>query len=664
MAKGPTKTPPQPPPAQTDRPSGQKRGRLGKLAPERGVAALALSLVLLLVLYTVALLIMRPASPGQEMTLDTLIRMAGEGKIQSAQLLDQDARVTGTFTDDAGASTFWTSYPRGGAATNDLLRTLLANGTEVRVEPQNGKAALRYLTQFVLPFLIVADVVALGSIFVRTSCIRGQLAGLNELGERKLSTGTGSTTFASLAGVEKAVAEVAEVRDYLARPESFRAMGALPPKGTLLVGPPGCGKTLLARALAAEAGASFFPIAGSEFVESQVGVGAARMRDLFRQARAAAPAIVFIDELDAVGRQRGAGLGGGHDEREQVLNELLVQMDGFSPTDGVAVLAATNRSDILDPALLRSGRFDRHITIDRPDRNGRLEILRLHARRKRLADPENDLPLIALQTPGFTGADLVSVLNEGALLAVRKGANGIDQAHLYEAVERVRRGPRSGVLSISAEDQHRVALHEAGHAVVAAGLGRASLIHRISMISHGPGVCSFVMPADDHLLATRHDLRSQIAVSMAGIAAEEVVLGEPSIAGEADLERATSTARDMAGRFGMSDRLGRVRVLPEGKEVFLGRDYLVTPEVAQPTLEHLDADVRFIISDQEDVARAIIRGHLQLVEALAAALVRDETVQGAELERALSVVVPHRSSAGIVDANRAYVAPGAAGEHR
>nr|MDQ6928401.1 ATP-dependent zinc metalloprotease FtsH [Actinomycetota bacterium] len=462
-----------------------------------------------------------------------------------------------------------------------------------------------------------------------------EFVSFGKLGNKQLGAGKTRTTFADVAGSNEALVELAEVRDYLADPAAFKNMGALPPKGVLIVGPPGCGKTLLARAVAGEAKANFFSISGSEFVESLVGVGAARVRDLFAQARAASPSILFIDELDAVGRQRGAGLGGGHDEREQTLNEMLVQMDGFSPTEGVAVLAATNRVDILDPALLRPGRFDRHITVERPDRDGRLAILRLHARGKRLVDPEADLIEIARRTPGFTGADLASVLNEGALLAVRDRSQGIERHHLQEAVERVIGGPRRKAMIISAEDKRRIAYHEAGHAVVAAALDEAEGLEKVSVVARGRGIGHLAVLTEEKLLPTRHDMEAQVAIAMAGVAAEEMLFGEPSIGAESDLERATNTARDMAGRYGMSMRLGRVRVLSEHREVFLGRDYLSTRDVSQPTLEHLDAEVRRILDEQEAAARSILTTNRPTLDALAEQLMTRETIQGEELKTAL-----------------------------
>ncbi len=606
----------------------------------RAVSVLGGILAVLLALYAVSLLVLRPSSPGEQLSLDALVSEATAGNVETARFLDEDSRITGLrLTDTIELVEFWTAYPSSDAATNDLLQTLVGAGTEVTIDAQATKASVRFVAQFLLPLVILADLFALLFFLSRTSSDAGEFVTFSRLGDRRAS-GAQATTFADVAAAEESIVELSEVRDYLAEPDRFARMGALPPKGVLLVGPPGCGKTLLARAVAGEAKAAFFSISGSEFVESLVGVGAARVRDLFAQARAAAPSIIFIDELDAVGRQRGAGLGGGHDEREQTLNEMLVQMDGFSPTEGVAVLAATNRADILDPALLRAGRFDRHVTVERPDVEGRLAILRLHARRKRLADPETDLPEVARHTPGFTGADLANVLNEAALLAVRERVAAVAPYHLDEAVERVLSGPKRKGSLIPPEDKRRIAYHEAGHAVVAAALGKAGVLQKLSVVARGRGVGHLAVFSENRPLMTRSDMEAQIAVAMAGLAAEELVLGEPSTGAEVDLERATNTARDMAGRFGMT-RLGRVRVLQEHGEVFLGRDYLASREVSQPTLESLDSEIRRILDDQEEVAAVILRDNHRALDALANELVQRETLQGAELAGAVAQVRPY-----------------------
>ena len=648
-----------------------KPGRPAKTARLQRSPALALSisLVALLGLYTGALTFLRPPSPGTALTLDTFTRDATCGipvfvsspadpaldgycrtasrRILTARLLDEDARIVGTFVPGsprkAGGNQgrpqkFWTSYPRSDAGTGDLLKSLYASNATVRVEPQTAKGVVRFVAQFLLPLVVLANLFAL--LFAAGPA--GGNSGIAEFlsfgrvsGKRQVKRPGSDATFADVAAADEAVLELAEVRDYLADPTAFAAMGALPPKGVLLMGPPGCGKTLLARAVAGEARASFFSMSGSEFVESLVGVGAARVRDLFAQARANSPAILFIDELDAVGRRRGAGIGQGHDEREQTLNEMLVQMDGFSASEGVVVMGATNRPDILDPALLRAGRFDRHVTLDRPDRQGRLEILRLHARGRRLAEPDADLAEVARLTPGFTGADLANVLNEAALLAVRERATAVSRAHLEEAVDRVLSGPRRRGQLISAAEKGRISHHEAGHALVAAALGQAGAVHKVSIIARGRGLGHLATLGDERATLTRDELAARIAVAMAGFVAEELVYGQPSTGAESDLERATHLARDMAGRYGMS-RLGPVRILGQDQEVFLGRDYLQARDVSQPTLEHLDAEVLRIVEEQKQAAHDVLSANRPALAALADALAARETVQGPELDQLLS----------------------------
>ncbi|HUQ63336.1 MAG TPA: ATP-dependent zinc metalloprotease FtsH [Acidimicrobiales bacterium] len=651
-------------PAPQNEPAGNLRPGPGArllrfIAPTRSASTVfAWGLVLLLLLYTLALVSLRPTKSGPQWSLTSVVRAAQDKRVATAKFQDEDALITGTVADRAGAPAhpFWTSYPRDGAATNDLLKTLLSSGAKVTVDSQDTKALVKFVAQFLLPLIILADLFAL--LFSMSKAADGavtdEFVTFGKLGDKRLrASSKARTTFADVAGSGEAITELAEVRDYLADPGAFQRMGARPPKGVLIVGPPGCGKTLLARAVAGEAKASFFSISGSEFVESLVGVGAARVRDLFRQAREAAPAILFIDELDAVGRQRGAGLGGGHDEREQTLNELLVQMDGFSPSDGVAVLAATNRLDILDPALLRPGRFDRHITVELPDLDDRLSILRLHAATKRLADPDVDLSEVARRTPGFTGADLASLLNEAALLAVREKAPAVAHHHLDEAVERVQGGPRRKAMIISPDEKRRIAYHEAGHAVVAAALGESAGLQKVSVVSRGRGIGHLAVLTEEKLVPTRRDMEAQVTITMAGIAAEELLFGEPSVGAEADLERATNTARDMAGRYGMSTRLGRVRVLHEHREVFLGRDYLSTREVSQPTLEHLDVEVRRILDEQERAALAILTANRAVLDSLAKSLTEQETIQGDDLGAALRGVRPARPASTVaVDTRR------------
>ena len=646
---------------------------------------LAASLVAVVVVYVLALGYLAPGSPGRSMPLSELARDAScagpqanppdssqlayctgaHYRVTSARFLDRDARIVwravalagpGARSDAAATpTTFWTAYPSSDTSTNDLLRTLYVADAQVTVDSQSTQKLVQVLTQFVLPLVILALLFALLFNFISGA------GGSNEADvlafggagdKRQRDDAKAKTTFANVAGADETIAELAEVRDYLADPSAFAAMGARPPKGVLLAGPPGCGKTLLARAVAGEAAANFYSMAGSEFVEALVGVGAARVRDLFAQARAHPPSLIFIDELDAVARQRGAGLGQGHDEREQTLNELLVQMDGFSPAEGVVVMAATNRPDILDPALLRAGRFDRHITVERPDLAGRLAILRIHAWGKRLADPQADLEMVAANSAGFSGADLANVLNEAALLTVRERATTIGRSQLEEAVERVLGGPKLRAQVLTAEDKARIAVHEAGHAVVAAAVGKGAWIRKLSVVARGRGVGHLAMLGDERTMLTAAHMADDVAVAMAGYAAEELVLGAASTGSEADVERATHTARDMAGRYGMSERLGPVRLLGQDREVFLGRDYLQTRDVSQPTLEHLDAEVRRIVDSQKDVAQAILRANREVLDALTSSLARHETLRGAELTQILSGVNRIHADTG-ADAYRA-----------
>ncbi|MDQ6615219.1 MAG: ATP-dependent zinc metalloprotease FtsH [Actinomycetota bacterium] len=629
---------------------------------------MAFTLVGVLVLYGLALLVLRPPSPGRALSLDAVLRDAtcsstrtaapaqattaycqtADRKIITARFLDEDARIVGASL-PANAATharpteFWTAYPRSDTATNDLLKTFFSSDVRVTVDPQPTKALVRFLTQFLLPLVVLANLFALLFSLLGSGSDSGteQLIAFGRVGDRRSKSGVEApVTFADVAGAGEAVTELKEVQAYLTDRTAFAAMGARAPKGVLLVGPPGCGKTLLARALAGEANANFYSISGSEFVEALVGVGAARVRDLFAQARAHAPSLVFVDELDAMARQRGAGLGQGHDEREQTLNEMLVQMDGFSSTEGVVVLAATNRPDILDPALLRAGRFDRHVTVERPDLEGRAEILRLHARSRPLAGGDDDLAYIARHTPGFSGADLANLVNEAALLAVREGARSVSRQHLEEAVDRLLSGPRLRSLVLSDEDKQRIATHESGHAVVAAALGKTAAIQKVSIIARGRGVGHLAVLGDDRSLHTSQDMSTDIAIAMAGFAAEILVFGQVSTGSEQDLERATNTARDMAGRFGMSSRLGPVRVLSADREVFLGRDYLQASDVSQPTLVHLDAEVRRMVEEQRDEATAILIANRATLDALAAALAANETLRGADLHAALAGVHP------------------------
>ena len=441
--------------------------------------------------------------------------------------------------------------------------------------------------------------------------------------------------FKDVAGVDEAVEELKEIRDFLAEPERFHKLGARIPRGVLLVGPPGTGKTLLAKAVAGEAGVPFFSISGSDFVEMFVGVGASRVRDLFKQAKAAAPAIIFIDEIDAVGRQRGAGLGGGHDEREQTLNQLLVEMDGFEQNEAVILIAATNRPDILDPALLRPGRFDRQVTVDRPDVKGRERIIRVHAEGKPLAGGI-DFGALAKLTPGFTGADLMNLMNEAALLAARRHRSNISMDEIEEAMERVIAGPERKSRVMTEKERKTIAYHESGHALVGHVLENSDPVHKISIISRGQALgYTLQLPEEDHFLNTRNGMLDQIAVLLAGRTAEELFCDDITTGASNDLERATKMARQMVTRLGMSDALG-TQVFGEAQhQVFLGRDYADHQDYSAETAKRIDDEVERIMREAHVRARRVLEEYRDRMVTMATVLLARETVEGAAVNALL-----------------------------
>src|SRR5436189_588544 len=442
--------------------------------------------------------------------------------------------------------------------------------------------------------------------------------------------------FKDVAGVDEAVEELQEIKEFLENPKKFQALGARIPKGVLLYGPPGTGKTLLARAVAGEAGVPFFSISGSDFVEMFVGVGASRVRDLFEQAKQAAPCIVFMDEIDAVGRHRGAGLGGGHDEREQTLNQLLVEMDGFELKDNIILIAATNRPDILDPALLRPGRFDRQIVVDRPDRMGRKKILEVHTRGKPLAR-EIDVDALAGQTPGFTGADLSNLVNEAALLSARNGKREINQDELEEGIMRVIAGPEKKTRVMSDKERKITAYHEMGHAMVGHFLPNADPVHKISVISRGQALgYTIALPTEDKFLTTRAELLDTMAMTLGGRAAEEIIFSEITTGASNDLEKVTATAKQMVMRFGMSERLGP-RVFGHDRSMpFLGREFSAEPDYSDEIAREIDDEIRRIVEEAHQTAKDILGERRAPMDRISKILLKRETIEKDEFEALLA----------------------------
>jgi cell division protease FtsH len=579
-----------------------------------------------------------PSSSGTQVPISRVEALAKHKHIASATLLDHDNRVE--VITPAPSERLWAAYPSSGAQTQALLSSLAKSGAPVSVDQQSGKPLRSIVVQFLLPILLL---VCLFALFTRIGADGGAggIAGFSRFtgkGKRKGKGVAQRISFADVAGAGEAVAELREIRDYLAEPDKYLKVGAAAPKGVLLVGPPGTGKTLLAKAVAGEADASFFSLSGSDFVESLVGVGAARVRDLFAKARKAAPAIIFIDEFDAAGRKRGAGIGQGNDEREQTLNQILVEMDGFAGDGGLVVMGATNRPDVLDPALLRPGRFDRQVTIDVPDVHGRLEILRLHGGKRPLT-PDASLEEVARQTPGFSGAELANVINEAALLSVRDGRGTIDQPTLEEAIDRVVSGPAKKHI-LTREERWMIAVHEAAHAVVTEALGHASSTRKLSIVARGRtlGTAAHMLTDRDQVIQTEPDLQCQLIVITAGTAGERIAFGHLTTGVSDDLHAATSLARTMVTSFGMSDALGPVTIGEKGGEVFLGASLQDLGSVGPSTLDLIDREVERLVGDAEARAAAILDSNWQAVEETAHALLEQETLSGVALAAVLSTV--------------------------
>jgi cell division protease FtsH len=599
---------------------------------------LALASMIIALVFALLLGSIGPSSSGTQIPISRVETLAAKHKLASATLLDHDNRVE--IVTKLPLQRLWAAYVSSGAQTGQLLMTLKKYVPIVVVDQQSGKPTRQIIVQFLLPILLL---VCLFALFTRIGADGGAggIAGFSRFTGKGRRKGKGSvhrTTFADVAGAGEALAELREIRDYLADPSKYLKVGAAAPKGVLLVGPPGTGKTLLAKAVAGEADASFFSLSGSDFVESLVGVGAARVRDLFAKARKAAPAIIFIDEFDAAGRKRGAGIGQGNDEREQTLNQILVEMDGFAGDGGLVVMGATNRPDILDPALLRPGRFDRQVTVDVPDVHGRLEILRLHGGKRPLG-PDASLEEVARQTPGFSGAELANVINEAALLSVRDGRGEIDQPTLEEAIDRVVSGPAKKHI-LTPDERWLISIHEAAHAVVTDALGQTTSTRKLSIVARGRtlGTAAHMLTDRDQVIQTEPDLQRQLIVIVAGTAGERIAFGHVSTGVSDDLHAATSLARSMVTSFGMSDALGPVTIGEKGGEVFLGASLQDLGSVGPSTLDLIDREVERLVGDAEARAASVLDRNWSTVEETAHALLEHETLSGVALEAVLSTV--------------------------
>jgi cell division protease FtsH len=576
-----------------------------------------------LLLFGALSLLNRPET-ARELRLNELSAAIEAGEVREAEILEGDQQVRGTLDD---GTDFVTTYVAESA--DEITAKLEEADVPTTASPQKPNELVSLL-YYILPILLLVGFFLW--MMNRAQGGGGRVMQFGRSRHKQVAKDQPKTTFKDVAGVDEAIEELHEVKEYLQDPSKFQAMGAKIPRGVLLFGPPGTGKTLLARAVAGEAGVPFYSISGSDFVEMFVGVGAARVRDLFEQAKASAPAIVFVDEIDAVGRHRGAGLGGGHDEREQTLNQLLVEMDGFDQRSTVILMAATNRPDILDPALLRPGRFDRQIVIDRPDIEGRKAILKVHAKGKPF-DPSVDLSILARRTPGFTGADLANMINEAALLAARRAKKAISMREVEEAVDRVMAGPERKSRVMSEEERRLIAYHEGGHAMVAHILPNTDEVHKITVIPRGRALgYTLTLPEQDKFMMTREELRDELAMLMGGRVAEEIVAGDISTGAGNDIERATKIARQMVTEHGMSDMIGPRTLGQKQGEVFLGRDWASTPDYSDAVAFEIDQEVRRLIDEAHDVALEILTEHREKLDALAALLLEKETLEREEVE--------------------------------
>ncbi|WP_315436404.1 ATP-dependent zinc metalloprotease FtsH [uncultured Selenomonas sp.] len=551
------------------------------------------------------------------------------GEVDKVVIVQNNIR--GTLTD---GTEFTTIAPDAPNSDQDLYKRLSDKGINISAENPPEPPWWQTMLTSLIPIAILIGFWFF--IMQQSQMGGGRMMNFGKSRVRLMVSDKKKVTFADVAGADEAKQELEEVVEFLKTPEKFNDLGARIPKGVLLFGPPGTGKTLLAKAVAGEAGVQFFTISGSDFVEMFVGVGASRVRDLFEQAKKAAPCIVFIDEIDAVGRQRGAGLGGGHDEREQTLNQLLVEMDGFASNEGIIIIAATNRPDVLDPALLRPGRFDRQIVVDKPDVRGREAILKVHTKGKPIADDVN-LDVLARRTPGFTGADLSNLVNEAALLAARRDKKKIYMAEMEEAIERVLAGPERKSHVMTDEEKRLTAYHEGGHTLVGLLLEHADPVHKVTIIPRGrAGGYMLSLPKEDRSYRTRSELFDRIKVALGGRVAEEVVLGEISTGASNDIQQATQIIRSMIMQYGMSDTIGPIAYGEENHQVFLGRDFNRDRNYSEEVAGEIDREVRRYIEEAYEACRVIITENREKLDLIANALLERETLNASELEELMT----------------------------
>jgi cell division protease FtsH len=548
--------------------------------------------------------------------------LIAEGKVEEATINNKDLSLDIKRTN---GESFSTGYPQ--YTEQQLIDLLAKNNVDTTVHGTGSSSILSLLT-YILPFILFFGF----WIFLMNQMQGGgsRVMNFGKSKAKRMSVDAPKITFRDVAGVDEAVQELEEIKEFLENPKKFQALGARIPKGVLLYGPPGTGKTLLARAVAGEAGVPFFSISGSDFVEMFVGVGASRVRDLFEQAKQNSPCIIFMDEIDAVGRHRGAGMGGGHDEREQTLNQLLVEMDGFEMKDNIILIAATNRPDVLDPALLRPGRFDRQVVVDRPDRKGRKQILEVHTRGKPLGR-QIELDTLAGQTPGFTGADLANLINEAALLTARTGAREISMKELEEGIMRVIAGPEKKTRVMSEKERLITAYHEVGHAIVGQLLEHTDPVHKISIISRGQALgYTISLPTEDKFLTTRSELTDTMAMTLGGRAAEEIVFGEITTGASNDLEKVTASAKQMVMRFGMSERLGPRVFGHDRGQPFLGREFSSEPDYSDEIAREIDDEIRRIVESAHQSAKSLLSEKSDQLERISKLLLERETIEADE----------------------------------